>query len=144
LTPLPTLTPYPTLTPLPTPENPADMDAYMDDMQAQGDEYQEMRERQGDEYRDLREQQGDEYQEMREGQGDEYEAQMSEYADARAEWQRSREQAIGGAEGILKSIFEGYGRAFRGSYVSRWITMCVICFGLLILILVFQKRKDVV
>ena len=143
-TPYPTLTPYPTMTPLPTPENPADFDAYTDDAQAQGDEYQEMREQQGDEYQDLREQQGDEYQDLREEQGNDYEDEAGEYADERSEWQRGREQAIGGAEGLLKSIFEGYGHAFRGSYMGRWLVMCVISFGMLILILIFQKRKDVV
>jgi hypothetical protein len=144
LTPLPTLTPYPTMTPLPTPSNPADFGDYMDEMQAQGDEYQDLRELQGDEYQDLRELQGDDYQDVREEQGDEYEDAMSGYADDRADWQRNRKQAIGGAEGMLKSIFEGYGRAFRGSYVTRWATMSVILVGLLILIIAFQKRKDTV
>jgi pSer/pThr/pTyr-binding forkhead associated (FHA) protein/ABC-type multidrug transport system ATPase subunit len=144
LTPLPTLTPYPTMTPLPTPSNPADFGDYMDEMQAQGDEYQDLRELQGDEYQDLRELQGDDYQDVREEQGDEYEDAMSGYADDRADWQRNRKQAIGGAEGMLKSIFEGYGRAFRGSYVTRWATMSVILVGLLILIIGFQKRKDTV
>ncbi|MBE9506668.1 MAG: hypothetical protein IMY86_01340, partial [Chloroflexi bacterium] len=143
-TPIPTLTPYPTMTPLATPSNPADFGAYMDDMQDQGDEYQDVREEQGDEYQDLREEQGDEYQDVREEQGDKYEAAMEEYADDRAEWQRNREQAIGGAEGMLKSIFEGYGHAFRGGCSERWSIMGLIMVGLLILIVVFQKRKDTV
>ena len=48
------------------------------------------------------------------------------------------------AEGMLKSIFENYGRAFKGSVVSRWIAMGVIMFALLALIIIFQKRKDVI
>ena len=143
-TPYPTLTPYPTFTPLPTPEDPANFDAYMDDSQAQGDEYQDLREGQGDEYQDLREQQGDEYQDLREQQGDDYQESSEGYADERSEWQRNREQAIGGAEGMLKSIFEGYGHAFRGSYIGRWVIMSVIALGMLILIIIFQKRKDTV
>jgi hypothetical protein len=84
------------------------------------------------------------YQDVREEQGDKYEAAMEEYADDRAEWQRNREQAIGGAEGMLKSIFEGYGHAFRGGCSERWSIMGLIMVGLLILIVVFQKRKDTV
>jgi len=114
----------------------------MDDMQAQGDEYQDLRQAQGDEYQDLREEQGDDYQDLREKQGDEYEDAMKGYADERTDWQRHREQAIGGAEGLLKSIFEGYGRAFQGSYTTRWVMTCLILAGLLGLTIVFQKRKD--
>jgi ABC-type multidrug transport system ATPase subunit/pSer/pThr/pTyr-binding forkhead associated (FHA) protein len=143
-TPYPTLTPYPTMTPLPTPENPADFDAYMDEMELQGDEYQELRQQQGDEYQDLRQQQGDEYRDLREGQGDEHEVAMEGYADDLTEWQQDREQAIGGAEGMLKSIFESYGHAFQGRTESRWITMSIIMAGVLGLIVFFQRRKDVV
>jgi hypothetical protein len=143
-TPFPTMTPYPTMTPLPTPENPADFDGYMDEMEEQGDQYQDLRQQQGDEYQDLRERQGDEYRDLRETQGDEHEGAMEGYADERTEWQRDREQAIAGAEGMLKSIFESYGHAFQGHTASRWVTMCIIMAGVLGLIVVFQKRKDVV
>jgi ABC-type multidrug transport system ATPase subunit len=143
-TPYPTLTPYPTMTPLPTPENPAEFDAYMEDMEEQGDAYQDLRQQQGDAYQDLRQRQGDEYRDLRESQGDEHEGSMEGYADERTEWQRDREQAIAGAEGMLKSIFESYGHAFQGGTVSRWLTMCIIMVGVLGLIVVFQKRKDVV
>ena len=142
LTPYPTPTPYPTMTPLPTPENPADFDGYMDDMQDQGDEYQTIREEQGDEYQDAREQQGEEYRDLREGQGDEYQETMEGYADDRSEWQRNRESAIGGAEGTLKAIFDGQNRAFKGHYASRWISMCLILVGTIVLTIVFQRRKD--
>lgn len=66
------MTPYPTLTPYPEPQNPQDMQAYMDDREEQGEEYQDMREEQGDEYQDIRQSQGDDYQDRREGQGEEY------------------------------------------------------------------------
>jgi hypothetical protein len=143
-TPHPTLTPYPTMTPLPTPANPADFDAYMEDMEAQGDEYQDLRQQQGDEYQNLRQRQGDKYRDLRETQGDEHEVAMEGYADARSEWQRDREQAIAGAEGMLKSIFESYGHAFQGRVTSRYLTMSIIMAGVLGLIIVFQKRKDAV
>jgi hypothetical protein len=143
-TPIPTLTPYPTMTPLPTPQNPADFGDFMDDSQVQGEEYQDLREEQGDEYQDLREAQGEEYQDIREAQGDEYETIMEGYSDERSDWQRDREQAIGGAEGLLKAIFEGHGHTFQGGYVTRWIAMGVILLVTLILTMVFQKRKDTV
>ncbi len=143
-TPWPTLTPYPTMTPLPTPANPADFGDYMDDMGDQGEEYQDLRQDQGDQYQDVRQVQGDTYRDLREEQGDEHEEAMEAYADDRSDWQRDREQAIGGAEGMLKSIFESYGHAFQGNYVSRWFRMVLIMVGLLGMILVFQKRKDAV
>jgi ABC-type multidrug transport system ATPase subunit/pSer/pThr/pTyr-binding forkhead associated (FHA) protein len=142
LTPYPTPSPYPTMTPLPTPENPADFDGYMDDMQEQGDEYQEIRQEQGDEYQVVREQQGSEYQDQREGQGDQYQESMETYADDRSEWQRNREQAIGGAEATLKGVFDGQNRAFKGSYVARWVSMLLILLGTVILTVFFQRRKD--
>jgi ABC-type multidrug transport system ATPase subunit/pSer/pThr/pTyr-binding forkhead associated (FHA) protein len=143
-TPYPTLTPYPTMTPFPTPADPANFDAYMEDMEAQGDEYQDLRQQQGDEYQDLRELQGEEYRNLREIQGDEHEGAMEGYADERSEWQRDREQAVAGGEGMLKSIFESYGHAFQGKTTSRWLTMSLIMAGVLALIITFQKRKDVV
>jgi hypothetical protein len=154
------------MTPYPTPQNPQDMGGYMDDREAQGDDYQAIREDQGDEYQDIRQAQGDEYQDQRQAQGDQYadqrqtqgdqyqsqrEAQGDEYADQmeiwgedKAEWQRSREKAIQGAEGMLKSIFENYGTTFKGTVATRWAAMGAIMAGLVILIIVFQKRKDVV
>jgi pSer/pThr/pTyr-binding forkhead associated (FHA) protein/ABC-type multidrug transport system ATPase subunit len=162
LTPYPTPTPYPTFTPLPEPAKPGlfgqgggDFEQYQEDMKAQGEEYQALREQQGEEYQQLREEQGDEYrslseeqgseyQDLREQQGDEFESSMEDYGDARSDWQRNREQAIGGAEGLLKALFEGYGHAFRGSYIGRWLISSAIGAGLLVLIVVFQKRKDTV
>lgn len=132
-TPYPSPTPYPTPTPLPTPSNPADFEAYMDDMRAQGDTYQ-----------DAQEEQGNTYQDIREAQGDEYEAAMEAYSDEFADWQQTREQAIGGAEGLLKSIFETYGRTFRGHYATRWVNLSMIIVVTMVLIVVSQKRKDAV
>jgi hypothetical protein len=143
-TPWPTLTPYPTLTPLPTPEDPRDTEGYMDDMQEQGDEYRILREQQGDEYTVLRTQQGVEYEDVRLGQGDEYEEAMQGYSDERSAWERDREMAIGGAEGLLKAIFDGHGHTFKGSASGRWFAMSMILLVTLIATVIFQKRKDTV
>ena len=67
---------------------------------------------------------------------------MEGYADDRSDWQRNREQAIGGAEGTLKAIFDGQNGAFKGTYVSRWINMCLILLGTVVLAVMFQRRKD--
>jgi hypothetical protein len=120
------------------------MGAYMDRSKEQGAKYQDQRQAQGDEYQGQREAQGDEYQKARETQGDQYADEMTAWGDAKADWQRGREQAIQGAEGRLKAIFENYGRAFKGSLFSRWAVMGAIILGLLVLIVFFQQRKDVV
>ncbi len=143
-TPYSSPTPYPTFTPYPTPSNPQDMGDYMARREDQGDEYQDMREQQGDEFQDLRQQQGDEYQDRRQSQGDEYADEMERYGDGKADWQRERERAIQGAEGLLKSIFENYGQTIKGSVATRWAAMAAIMVVLIGLIILFQKRKDVV
>ena len=81
---------------------------------------------------------------MREAQGDEYADQMTAYGDAKADWQRKRERAIQGAEGLLKSVFDNYGRTFKGSITSRWVAMILITLVLLIFIILYQKRRDVI
>jgi hypothetical protein len=120
------------------------MGDYMARRQDQGDEYQELREQQGDYFQDLRQQQGDEYQDRRQFQGDEYADAMEEYGDDKADWQRERERAIQGAEGLLKSIFENYGQTIKGNVGTRWAAMGGIMLVLIGLIIFFQKRKDVV
>ena len=118
----PTPTPFPTLTPNPRPSSSREMDAYMRRLEEQGQEYQA----------------------LREAQGDEYSEQMKAYGDQKADWLRQREGAIRGAEGMLKNIFDNYGRSFIGAVGSRWVAMATIMVVLLALILVLQKRKDVI
>jgi ABC-type multidrug transport system ATPase subunit/pSer/pThr/pTyr-binding forkhead associated (FHA) protein len=132
-TPYPSPTSIPSPTPYPTPEDPQKMGDYMD-----------LRTEQGEEYQALRLEQGDEYQATREAQGDEYADQMTAYGDAKADWQRKRERAIQGAEGLLKSVFDNYGRTFKGSITSRWVAMILITLVLLIFIILYQKRRDVI
>ena len=114
----------------------------MEELQVQGDEYQDSREQQGEKYQDLMQEQGSEYEDVRQAQGDEYSEKMKAYADERTEWERNREKAIGGAEGLLKAIFENQGQAFRGSYTSHWIIMGTTMLVMLGIIILLQKRKD--
>lgn len=152
---LPTPTLLPSLTPLPTPENPQDLNTYMDDRAAQGDVYQDLilgqfeqyrldSQAQGDAYSELRTAQGDEYADLRQAQGDAYAAAMRSYGDERAEWQEAREKAISTAEGVLGAIYDNYQQTFQGSVLYRWFLLVLIMAALSVFVLVFQKRKDVV
>ncbi len=155
LTPIFTPTPPPSPTPLATPDNPLNMDAYMDQMRDQGQEQQdavmdqfeayrqEMRD-QGQVYADQMDAQGDDYVELRRRQGDDYQESMQDYGDERADWVKGREKAINGAELMLGSMYDDYGYIFRGSIVTRWIAMGMIMGAYLGVMLIFQKRKDVV
>jgi hypothetical protein len=155
LTPIFTPTPLASPTPLPTPANPMDMDAYMDDQRAQGqeqqdaimgqfEEYRHESQDQGQVYADLMDAQGDEYVDLRQTQGDDYEEQMQDYGDERAEWVKNREKAINSAEMLLGGMYDDYGYVFRGTIIKRWVILCVIMVVYMLIMLIFQKRKDVV
>ena len=60
------------------------------------------------------------------------------------DWEKNRQQAIGAAETIPGIIYDDYGITFQGFVELRWIYIGLICLGEFILILIFQKRKDVV
>jgi LPXTG-motif cell wall-anchored protein len=144
LTPLPTPTQLPSPTPNPTPQNPRDMGDYMDLQQEQGAAYQDQIMAQMEVYRKDSENQGEQYSEMRSSQGDEYQDSMRSYGDERALWQEDREKAISSAEGTIENIYDNYGRAFTGSVTSRWLIMVGLMLVFIGVVLVFQKRKDVV
>ena len=57
-------------------------------------------------------------------------------------WEESGK--IRSAEALLGSLYDNYHRAFRGSLLSRWGALIAIMSGLLILVVVFQRRKDAV
>jgi len=130
-------------------------DAYRKESENQGAKYQDAileqfaayrkaSERQGQEYADRRTQQGDEYAAKRQKQGDEYKAAMRAYGDARSDYEETRRKAISGAEAMLETIYVNYGRAFKGTVTQRWGTLAAIMAGLVVLLVIFQKRKDVV
>jgi ABC transport system ATP-binding/permease protein len=155
LTPIFTPTPLASPTPLPTPQNPLDMDAYMDARSAQGreqqdavmDQFEQYRldsQDQGQVYADLMDAQGDIYADSRQAQGDEYQDVMQDYGDLRAEWVKNREKAISSAEMMYGSMYDDYGYVFRGSILTRWIVLGLIMSIYILIMLIFQKRKDVV
>ena len=144
LTPLPTPTQLPSPTPNPTPSDPRDMGDYMDLQQEQGAAYQDKIMAQMEVYREDSEEQGQLYSDQRSEQGDDYQELMQNYGDERSRWQEDREKAISNAEGILENIYDNYGQAFTGSVTNRWLIMGGLMFVLIGVVLVFQKRKDVV
>ena len=151
-TPLPSPTPLFTPTPLPTAtpdaENPPmnlsqcqeqagqQCDDYIDDLMAQQDEYSDEREEQMEDYQDERQEQMEDYQDSLTDPGG--------WSDEKQTWAENRQRAISSAEGVLKNMFDSYDYAFEGEVYTRWAWIGVLGLGLLGLIIVFQKRKDVV
>jgi len=155
LTPIFTPTPPASPTPLPTPADPRNMEAYMDDQRAQGqeqqdaimDQFEEYRlqgQDQGQVYADQMDAQGDVYADMRQEQADEYTDVMQDYGDERADWVKNREKAINSAESLLGAMYDDYGYVFGGSIITRWIILGVIMVVYILIMVIFQKRKDVV
>ena len=154
-TPLPTPTMLPSPTLLPTPADPRMLQGYIGQQQAQGqayqasildqfDQYRVQSEDQGHAYADLLTKQGNDYSTLRQAQGDEYQQAMHAYGDARSQWQESREKAINSAEALLGIFYDNYGRALKGTVAERWLALLGIMSGLTVLVLFFQRRKDVV
>ena len=73
-----------------------------------------------------------------------YQKEMEDYGDTYSDWTRNRQEAIGAAETILGIVYDDYGRSFRGSVIARWIYILLICFAQFVLVLILQKRKDVI
>ncbi len=155
LTPIFTPTPLPSLTPMPTPVNPMEMSDYMDAQREQGKEQQDAfmeqfenyrleSQDQGQVYADLMDEQADEYTALRQEQADEYTEAMQDYGDERADWIKNREKAINSAETLLGTMRDDYGYVFDGSIISRWLKLIGIMVAYIIIMLIFQKRKDVV
>ena len=112
----------------------------MDDQQA----YQKKREQQGQEYQKLREQQGEDYRKLTEQQFEEYQNQSEEYGEDLRTWESDREKAVRGAEGMIDGIFKSYKPALEGNVEKSWLGLGIIIGAVLVLTLVFQKRKDVI
>jgi hypothetical protein len=77
------------------------------------------------------------------GQTDAYKAAMKAYAARMEDWQKARTK-VAAVEGMMESVYDKYGQAFRGKPESRWLAMTVIMLVVFGLILAFQKRKDAV
>jgi hypothetical protein len=76
-----------------------------------------------------------------------WEADMTVWEDQLEVYQTSqedRQRAISGAEGMLKSFWEKFSFIYGTSVFKAWVNMGIIDAVLLVAILFFQKRKDVI
>ena len=152
--PFPSPTAYPTPTKLPTPAAGMDLDTYLEDVSDQNDGHyarrsfqlkiyqQKIKEIAGDWADDLSEQM-ELYAEESTNQFETYAGDMGVYGDELAEWEKDRQSAVGAAESILTAIYDDYGRTFHRSVLYRWAMLALLSFIIYIMILIFQKRKDV-
>ena len=69
---------------------------------------------------------------------------MQDYGDQRADYEKVRQKAISGSEAMLETVYDNYGRAFKGTAAQRWVTLGIIMAVLVVFLVIFQKRKDVV
>ena len=131
------------------------MQAYMDDTAQQQSDYFDQRIEQLDAYQqeikdvtndwaDAQSDQMEVYADESQSQYEVYADDMEIYGDNLADWEKERQSAIGAAESILTRIYDDYGRAFKGSVITRWIYNGTLCLVMYFMILFFQKRKDVV
>jgi len=116
---------------------------YQDQILDQFTGYRKDSQDQGQVYADVRTQQGDEYAALRQEQGDTYQVEMQTYADERSEYEEARQKAISGAETMLDTINTNFGRAFLGDASDRWVRLVIIMIGLLLMLIGFQKMKDI-
>jgi ABC-type multidrug transport system ATPase subunit/pSer/pThr/pTyr-binding forkhead associated (FHA) protein len=73
-----------------------------------------------------------------------YRSAMDVWQTQYREWKEKRDSAIGEAEGLIRKFHEDYGNTFNVNLARHWGALgliMVIMFGLLVLV---QKRKDVV
>ena len=69
---------------------------------------------------------------------------MTQYIDERSDYEEMRQKAISSAESLLQNMYDSYAHVFKGSVSERWVNLAAILAGLLVLITIFQKRKDVI
>ncbi|MFC2023299.1 FHA domain-containing protein [Chloroflexota bacterium] len=135
----PTPRPIPTYTPPPTPKPPPKPQS-----QEEQDAYEKKREKQQKNYQDKLKKQGEEYRQEVEEDWDEYGSQSKQWGEDLKDWQTEREKAVGGAEGYIDSILESYRPALAGDIATSWMSLGIISVVVLVLAMVFQKRKDVI
>ena len=45
---------------------------------------------------------------------------------------------------MLGNMVDEFGYVFEGTIITRWIALIIVMFGLSVIMLIFQKRKDVI
>lgn len=83
--------------------------------------------------------------------GDVYEREMKDYQKAKSQWDVERNQAVGEAEGLIKSVYKDFKWAFvdksapalyYGKILRTWASQGIIIGVLLVLTIVLIWRKD--
>ncbi len=148
-TPYPTLTPIPSPSPLPspTPLSPdafSDQTAYRAQVEKQQQDHAGALKQQSEDYARLKDRQMLEDVQLRQKQAQEFKDLMRLYGDQRAEWEKQRGKAVAISEGKIKAIVESLGHTFKGGLIERWLAMVAIMGITFVLVVVFQKRKDVI
>lgn len=164
-TPLASPTPFPSPTPMPTPillyeleeyrdESMENNEAYFDERSEQMSSYYDTRsdqmsnyfdtvQDQFSDYSDEQEMSMEDYMELRQDQAETYSSALDEYGNDLADWQRNRQKAVSAAENVIKNVLEKFGRAFEGTVEQRWTVLGIQSGIMFVLILIFQKRKDI-
>ncbi|MFQ5409896.1 MAG: ABC transporter permease, partial [Anaerolineales bacterium] len=75
---------------------------------------------------------------------EQYRQEVERYQEDLGRWQRDRSTAIAAGEGVLATFWESHGSTFNVNVTNRWMAQGIIIMVLFGLILVFQKRKDVI
>jgi ABC-type multidrug transport system ATPase subunit len=71
-----------------------------------------------------------------------YDKAVTEYTDIYKEWRKGRDQAVGKAEGIIKTVKQNYGQGFNVDIYSHWRSLGYIMLILFIFLAAIQKLKD--
>jgi ABC-type multidrug transport system ATPase subunit/pSer/pThr/pTyr-binding forkhead associated (FHA) protein len=74
---------------------------------------------------------------------DEYKKSINSWQDNYSDWKGKYESAIGEAEGTLSRFNKDYGRTFNVDVTQHWSALGLLMAGMFGLLLVVQKRKDV-
>ncbi|NCJ05912.1 FHA domain-containing protein [Synechococcales cyanobacterium C] len=72
-----------------------------------------------------------------------YEAQLETWQAELITWQRQRRTAINGAEGVIKGLYDEQGAILNVDVPTYWRNLSFLIVGLLVLIPIAQKRKDI-
>jgi len=75
---------------------------------------------------------------------DKYQKDINSWQDKYTEWKGKYEGAIGEAEGILGRFYEKYGSMYAVNVANHWIKLSFLITAMFCIILLLQKRKDIV
>jgi len=73
-----------------------------------------------------------------------YQDEMERYGEDLRAWQSDREKAVRGAEGMIEAIYKQYKPALEANVEQGWLALGIISVVILVLTVIFQKRKDVI